>query len=84
MFSVLSLPEYRSALFYPYKLIITKGRFEYIPDVESLNIQAIVRPLTGMKPPVPRMKPNRPFIAQSGRNVAVQRIPAPGQADPRL
>jgi hypothetical protein len=42
---------------------------EYSAGIESLNIQAIVRPLTGVKPPVPRMTLNRPDLALNGRYV---------------
>jgi hypothetical protein len=39
---------------------------EYIPDVESSKFRIMLWPLTGMKLPVRRMKPNRLDIAQTG------------------
>jgi len=45
-----------------------KGSFEYSADIESLNFQAIVRPLTGVKLPVRRMMLNRPEIALTGHS----------------
>jgi hypothetical protein len=40
-----------------------KDHIEYSAGIESLNIQAIVRLLSGVKPPVPRMTLVRPDLA---------------------
>ena len=48
---------------------------EYSAGVESLNTQAIVRPLTGMKPPVRRMTLNRPDLAHCSPTTLHYTIP---------